>query len=105
MPYLLTLPELSIRKKMPLSESSRIANTSLFSRSINRPPTTSPNPPTTLAGPYERQGRYGEAEPLYRESLHLRGEVLGPWHLDTLASMNNLALLYQRQARRAGRCR
>ena len=46
-----------------------------------------------------RQGRYGEAEPLYREALQGRRETLGPRHPDTLTSLNNLALLYQAQGR------
>jgi tetratricopeptide (TPR) repeat protein len=42
------------------------------------------------------QGKYAEAEVLYRESLQLREKVLGPEHLDTLGSINNLASsLYQ----------
>ena len=30
-----------------------------------------------LAGLYESQGRYGEAEPLYEQALQLRRDVLG----------------------------
>jgi tetratricopeptide (TPR) repeat protein len=44
------------------------------------------------------QGKYAEAEVLYRESLQLREKVLGPEHPDTLASINNLAgSLYQQR--------
>jgi CHAT domain-containing protein len=52
-----------------------------------------------LAGFYTAQGRYREAEPLYREALQGRREVLGPRHPDTLASIHNLAECYFRQGR------
>jgi tetratricopeptide (TPR) repeat protein len=48
-----------------------------------------------LAFVYQAVGRYGEAEPLYREALLTRREVLGPRHPDTLISLNNLAALYR----------
>ena len=37
------------------------------------------------------EGRYPESEKLYRETLEVRRELLGPEHLETLMSMNNLA--------------
>jgi tetratricopeptide (TPR) repeat protein len=52
-----------------------------------------------LASLYQRQGRYREAEPLYREALQARREVLGPRHPATLVSLNNLAFLYDSQHR------
>jgi len=52
-----------------------------------------------LAFLYQSQGRYGEAEPLYKRCLQLREEILGPKHPDTLTSINNLALLYNSQGR------
>ena len=48
---------------------------------------------------YQFQGRYGEAEPLYKEALQVREKVLGKEHPDTLTSMNNLAALYESQGR------
>jgi tetratricopeptide (TPR) repeat protein len=48
---------------------------------------------------YARQGRYGEAEPLYQRALAARERVLGAEHPDTLVSVNNLAGLYERQGR------
>ncbi|MEB3291352.1 MAG: CHAT domain-containing protein, partial [Leptolyngbya sp.] len=45
------------------------------------------------------QGRYGEAEPLYQESLAIRRELLGDRHPNVATSLNNLALLYQAQGR------
>jgi CHAT domain-containing protein len=53
----------------------------------------------TLAVLYKDQGRYGEAEPLYRETLRLNREALGPRHSYTLAFMINLAVLYKEQGR------
>ena len=52
-----------------------------------------------LAGLYDSQGRYGEAEPLFEQALELRRQTLGPTHPSTLTSLNNLALLYSRQGR------
>ena len=52
-----------------------------------------------LAGLYESQGRYSEAEPLYRLALEKRRAVLGEKHPDTLSSVNNLAGLYRAQGR------
>jgi tetratricopeptide (TPR) repeat protein len=40
---------------------------------------------------YER-GKYADAEPLYRQALAIREEVLGPKHPHTATSYNNLAL-------------
>ena len=53
----------------------------------------------TLAALYMVQGRSGEVEPLFTQTLELRREVLGPTHPDTLRSLNNLASLYGRQGR------
>jgi tetratricopeptide (TPR) repeat protein len=47
-----------------------------------------------LALLYRAQGRYGEAEPLYRELLEASRELLGPSHPITLIGLNNLANLY-----------
>jgi len=52
-----------------------------------------------LAFLYNSQGRYGEAEPLYKRCLQLSEEVLGPKHPDTLTSINNLSELYRSQGR------
>ncbi len=52
-----------------------------------------------LARLYQAQGRYGEAEPLLRETLQRSREALGPQHPDTLVDMNNLAALYRAQGR------
>ena len=44
-----------------------------------------------LAGLYQAQGRYSEAEPLYVDCLALEKEVLGERHPSTLGSEYNLA--------------
>ena len=54
-----------------------------------------------LAALYRAQGRYAEAEPLYRRSLAIREKALGPEHPDVGTALNNLALLYQAQGRYA----
>ena len=51
-----------------------------------------------LANLYSDQGRYEEAEPLYVDALRLHKEKLGEEHPDTIISMNNLAVLYRKQA-------
>ncbi|NCS30836.1 MAG: CHAT domain-containing protein, partial [Microcystis aeruginosa F13-15] len=50
-----------------------------------------------LAGLYQSQGRYSEAEPFYKEALAIWKKQLGDNHPDTATSLNNLALLYQSQ--------
>ncbi|HEX3045013.1 MAG TPA: tetratricopeptide repeat protein [Bacillota bacterium] len=45
------------------------------------------------------QGRYEEAEPLYKRALEIRERVQGLDHPDTTTSLNNLALLYTNQGR------
>jgi tetratricopeptide (TPR) repeat protein len=52
-----------------------------------------------LAGLYDSQGRYTEAEPLYLEALDLRKRLLGDNHPDVALSLNNLAGLYDSQGR------
>lgn len=47
----------------------------------------------------QSQGRYGEAELLYRETLDLLRQVRGSNHRHTLTSMDNLAGVLLRQGR------
>jgi tetratricopeptide (TPR) repeat protein len=47
------------------------------------------------------QGRYADAEPLYKRSLAIREKTLGPDHEDVATSLNNLAELYRSQERYA----
>jgi CHAT domain-containing protein len=52
-----------------------------------------------LAGLYLSQGRYSEAEPIYKQALAIRKAQLGDNHPDTATSLNNLAALYRFQGR------
>jgi len=54
----------------------------------------------TNAGWYQQmRGRYNEAEQINRRALKVREKVLGREHPDTLASVNNLALVLQSQGK------
>ena len=48
-----------------------------------------------LAGLYETQGHYVQAEPLYKRSLAIYEKAHGPDHPDVAMSLNNLAILYR----------
>jgi tetratricopeptide (TPR) repeat protein len=52
-----------------------------------------------LANLYREQGRYSEAEPLYKRSLVLSEHQLGSNHPDVATSLHNLAVLYSDQGR------
>ncbi|WP_042713030.1 tetratricopeptide repeat protein, partial [Crocosphaera watsonii] len=52
-----------------------------------------------LAGLYYSQGRYTEAETLYKDALALIKKLLGDEHPDVATSFNNLAGLYRSQGR------
>ena len=52
-----------------------------------------------LAQLYDKQGRYTDAEPLYKRSLAIFERVLGPDHPDVAQALNNLAELYRAQGR------
>ena len=54
-----------------------------------------------LALLYYHQGRYADAEPLYKRAIALNEKALGPDHPDVASSLNNLAALYQAQGRYA----
>ena len=43
------------------------------------------------------QGKYDDAEPLYKRALTIFEETLGPRHPDVALSLNNLASLLQSQ--------
>ena len=47
----------------------------------------------------QAQGKLNEAEPLYRRALEGREKTLGPDHLHTLISVNNLGLLLYTQGK------
>lgn len=46
-----------------------------------------------LAGLYDSQGRYSEAESLYRQALEILLRVLGEEHPNTIICRENLELL------------
>ena len=48
---------------------------------------------------YSDQGRYAEAESLYKRSLAIREKAFGPEHPLVATSLNNLASLYRNQGR------
>jgi tetratricopeptide (TPR) repeat protein len=50
---------------------------------------------------YRAQGRYGDAEPLFKRSLVIREKALGRDHPDVATSLNDLASLYEDQDRHA----
>src|SRR5215813_7612663 len=52
-----------------------------------------------LALLYVLQGKYGEAEPLYKRALAIRERRLGADHPDTATSLHNLAELYRSQGK------
>ncbi len=52
-----------------------------------------------MAELYRRQGRYADAEPLYKRLLANYEKALGPDHPDIAASLNSLAALYGNLAR------
>ncbi len=54
-----------------------------------------------LAELYRAQGKYAEAEPLYRRALRIDEKTLGPVHLDLAIDLNNLAELYHDQGKYA----
>ena len=55
--------------------------------------------PGTRHSEMPTQGRYAEAEPLYKRALAVREKALRPEHPDFAASLNNLAGLYYAQGR------
>jgi tetratricopeptide (TPR) repeat protein len=46
---------------------------------------------------YVLQGRYAEAEPLFKRALVIKEQQLGTDHPDTVGSLDSLAVVYQEQ--------
>ena len=46
----------------------------------------------SLAGLYDTQGKYAEAEPLYRRALAIAEKALGPEHPDLATDLQNYAV-------------
>jgi tetratricopeptide (TPR) repeat protein len=53
-----------------------------------------------LALLYKTQGKYGQAEPLYKRSLAIREKALGPDHPAVARSLGSLAVLYRKTDRK-----
>ena len=53
----------------------------------------------SLANLYWDQGKYGEAEPLFKRALAIREKALGPEHSDVATTLKDLAILYLDQLR------
>ena len=49
-----------------------------------------------LAELYYNQGRYAEAEPLYKSSLKILEKVLGPDHPEVAIMLEHMAELYKK---------
>jgi len=54
-----------------------------------------------LAGLYHHQGRYADAEPLFKRALAINEKSLGPDHPALATPLGNLAGLYADQGRYA----
>ena len=54
-----------------------------------------------LAALYYSQGKYNEAEPLYRRALSIWEKALGPEHPDVATVLENYALLLRKTNREA----
>lgn len=54
-----------------------------------------------LGEKYFNQGKYAEAEPLYKQSLKIMEKALGPHHPEVGNTLNNLAALYRAQRKYA----
>jgi tetratricopeptide (TPR) repeat protein len=54
-----------------------------------------------LAAVYYNQGKYAQAEPLYKRALAIKEKALGPEHPVVATSLNNLAALYDTQGKYA----
>jgi tetratricopeptide (TPR) repeat protein len=52
-----------------------------------------------LADLYQQQGKYAEAEPLYRRALSIYEQQVGNDHPNLATSLNNLALFYSSQGK------
>ncbi len=52
-----------------------------------------------LAVLHRAQGRYAEAEPLYKRALAIAEQALGPAHPNVATSLNNLVGLYDAQGK------
>ena len=56
---------------------------------------------TNQAERYKEEGRFADAEPLYKRALAIFEKALGPDHPSVASALNNLADLYSAQGRYA----
>src|SRR5207247_9152867 len=54
-----------------------------------------------LAERYKEEGRYADAEPLYKRVLAINEKARGPDHLSVALALNDLAELYKEEGRYA----
>jgi tetratricopeptide (TPR) repeat protein len=54
-----------------------------------------------LAERYKEEGRYADAEPLYKRVLAISEKARGPDHLSVALALNDLAELYKEEGRYA----
>jgi len=54
-----------------------------------------------LANVYSSQGKYAQAEALFKPTLEARRRLLGPEHPNTLSTLSDIASMYQRQGKYA----
>ena len=64
-----------------------------------------PKASTTSEALYMAMGDYAKAEPLFRQALAIRKQILGEKHPDYALILNNLGGLYQRNRRLCKRSR
>jgi tetratricopeptide (TPR) repeat protein len=55
----------------------------------------------SLAAVYAEQGRYPDAEALFKRALVIKEKALGKDHLDVVAPLNGLAFVYRNQGKNA----
>src|SRR5437588_550164 len=60
-----------------------------------------PDPLTSLANVYYLQGKYGDAEELFKRTLAIQEATLGAGHPDVSTTLNNLAAVYSAQDKNA----
>ena len=68
-------------------------------KKLDKDPLNVPINLNKLAGLFEAQGKYAEAEPLYIRSLEINEKSLGKDHPNVATTLNNLANLYNTQGK------
>ena len=97
-----TLIKLKKKQHTNVTQVPAAKNTRIFQprkKTLRKTPSDNLTSINKLASLYQNQGRYSEAESLFKKALQIREKVLGREHPDTLTSIQSLALLYQDQGR------